>query len=1300
MASDKRDLLPGDQAATAEGNSKKSPSPTRTATFKDYFRVFSYANNWDLIVYASGVVAAIGCGVTTPMMFVMFGSFVGEFTSFTNGDISEGLDGFRDSLDKLCLYVFALFIARFGLSAIHRFAFRMTGIRISAAIRLHYVRHLFNQTIHVLDSLPPGHAVGTITSSSNTLQIGVSEKLGTFIEYTSLIIASLIVALTWNWELALVTLSGLVVIVLIVGTLFPLTVKGQARQAQSEGRAAGLASESFASIRMIMACGAQQQMVDRYGASIEEAKKHARATIPLTSLQFALTFFGVFATVALTFWYGTLIFTKGRLDDVGVIIVVLMNLTTIFFSMDRVSAPMQAMGKASLAACEFFSLIDAPAPDRGSLREPQVSATDDIIFGGVTFAYPSRPNVKILDELDLRIEAGKITAIVGPSGSGKSTIVGLIERWYSLTQQYAIIKAIQDEENKKKKEEEGDESTGVELQETGDAVELRGSVTTCGHSLDEIDIKWWRSQIGLVQQEPFLFNDTIYENVARGLIGSRWEEEPEEVKRGLVKKACQEAFADEFIDKLPQGYDTKVGDGGAGLSGGQRQRLAIARSIVKRPSILILDEATSAIDVRGERIVQEALNKAAQGRTTIIIAHRLSTIKNADRIVVLKKGKVVESGTHESLISADGVYAGLVNAQALSSGDSSEEDIYDGFDTEDMDTLSREKSHAVSEYGDHLQSDKHQGGKDRGFFGSFGRFFFESKTYWGLMIFSFIASIAAGTAQPLYAWIFSRSIDLFKYQDDHSKLMDKVDFMGIMWTVFAASAAIAYYFTFISSGRVASFIRAKYQTQYFSSLIFQRAAYFDEDGHSHGTLVSRVRDDPLKLEEMMGTNIAQVCIAVFNVIGGLLMALVYSWKLGLVSMAAVTPVCVFSGYLRFRYELQFERMNDEVFAESSQFASEAINAFRTVSSLTLEDSISARFEKLCHGHVSSAFKKARWVSIILGFSDSATLGCQALIFYYGGRLLTQGEIGVMGFFVCLMAMMNAAEGFGQSLSFGPNAAQAAAASNRILDARESHLMEPLGKGDIPDAEGGITIELRDVRLRYAGRKTPVLNGLNMTIEKGQFVALVGASGCGKTSIISLLERLYQPEKGQILCNGKDISDVNIYTYRKHLSLVAQEPTLFQGTLRDNILLGIDPSTITDDQLHAACRDASIHDFIASLPEGYNTNIGSRGVSLSGGQKQRVSIARALIRNPQVLLLDEATSSLDSESERLVQAAFERAAKGRTMIAVAHRLATVQNADVIYVFGEGGHVLEKGSHGQLLKKRGVYYQICQNQALDQ
>lgn len=989
---------------------------------------------------------------------------------------------------------------------------------------------------------------------------------------------------------------------------------------------------------------------------------------------------------------------------------------------------MQAMSKASIAACEFFSVIDAPAPQKGILRAPEISATEDIIFKNVTFAYPSRLDVKILDELDLRIKAGKINAIVGPSGSGKSTIVGLIERWYTLKQQYII--------NSPAKDTPGDnplDTAGIvsnnKAGQYGSPVDLQGIVTTCGHSLDKIDVKWWRSKIGLVQQEPFLFNDTIYQNVARGLVGSIWEGEPEQRKRELVSEACKEAFADEFVDKLPlvsllqdihkqilttfQGYDTTVGDGGARLSGGQRQRqrLAIARSIVKKPDILILDEATSAIDVRGERIVQAALDKASQHRTTIVIAHRLSTIKNADHIIALNKGKVFESGNHKSLVSIEGgLYSGLVTAQAISLGDSAP-DFGNPFVKHGESITNIEELEGFQTSSNSLQDNRLEKAtqKQSFSFGGFVQLFFESRDYWNVMIFSIMVSALAGAAQPLHAWLFSRTVSLFKWQDNHSKLMKEVDFMGIMWTVFAASAAIAYYITFLSSGYIASFIRAKYQTQYFQSLIYQRAAYFTEDDHSHGTLVARIRDDPHRLEEMMGVDLAQVGIAVFNIFGGVVLALVYSWKLALVSLCAVGPVCVFSSYIRFRYEVKFENMNDEVFAESSQFASEAIGAFRTVVSLTFEDSISGRFERLCKQHVVTAYKTARWVSIILGLSDSLNLGCQAFIFYYGGRLLTRGETDTMDFFVCLMAIMNAAEGFGKTLSLGPNAVQATNASDRILAARGSALVESTDSDDIPVQEGGIKIEIRELCLRYPGQETPALEGLNMTIEKGQYAALVGASGSGKSSIVSLLERFQEPESGQILFNGKDVTDVDIHALRKHMSLVAQEPTLFQGehpipsgsqksiltaagTVRENILLGMDADMVTNDELVTACRDASIHDFIASLPESYETDIGSRGIALSGGQKQRIAIARALIRNPSILLLDEATSSLDSESERLVQMAFERAANGRTVIVVAHRLSTIQNADVIFVMGEGGKLLEKGSHADLLRKRGVYFQM--------
>jgi ATP-binding cassette subfamily B (MDR/TAP) protein 1 len=241
------------------------------------------------------------------------------------------------------------------------------------------------------------------------------------------------------------------------------------------------------------------------------------------------------------------------------------------------------------------------------------------------------------------------------------------------------------------------------------------------------------------------------------------------------------------------------------------------------------------------------------------------------------------------------------------------------------------------------------------------------------------------------------------------------------------------------------------------------------------------------------------------------------------------------------------------------------------------------------------------------------------------------------------------------------------------------------------------IELRDVWFKYPTRDVPVLRGCSMTIQYGQFAAIVGSSGAGKTSVISLLERFYEPQDGMILYNDQDIASMRMSTLRQRMSLVAQEASIFRGTIRENVLLGVKEESISDEVLQKACRDAGIHDFVSSLPEGYDTDAGKSGVSLSGGQRQRISIARALIRNPSVLLLDEATSSLDSETEKEVQAVFEETGKGRTMIVVAHRLATVQNADIIFVMHEG-RVVETGSHNSLLAMKGRYWHMCEAQAL--
>ncbi|QUC19675.1 uncharacterized protein UV8b_03916 [Ustilaginoidea virens] len=1284
------------------------PRPERNAAFNDYLRVFKYASKWDFLAYAAGVVASIGAGITLPLINVVFGKFVSNFSSFANftgGGRGIDKEDFQRKLDELALYLFALFIGRLGLNYINKLCFRMIGIRLSSAIRLHYLRALFAQSIHVLDSMPPGYATTTITSTSNTLQLGISEKLGVFVEFMSTIIAAIVIAFTYSWSLTLVTSSAILFICLTVSIILPFIVKGNGRVTKAEAKASAVASEAMASIRMIMACGAESRIAKKYAAFVEEAKRHAQFMSPLIALQFGLIFFGVYAGFGLAFWYGIKSFVDRSVGDLGTIVTVMFSVMMVAFSLERISTPLLAVSKATVAACQFFTVIDAPAPSKGHLTQPEVSAGHDILLENVTFAYPSRPHVKVLDALDLRIEAGKMTAIVGPSGSGKSTIVGLIERWYNLKEQPVVAKAIEKNKKAKKGSESCDEESEpaeAEPEETGPPVELGGTISTGGHRLEDIELNWWRSQIGLVQQEPFLFNGTIYTNVANGLVGSPWENESEQAKKQLVVEACKEAFADEFIEKLPMGYDTLVGDGGAKLSGGQRQRIAIARSIVRKPKVLILDEATSAIDVRGERIVQAALDRVAKDRTTVTIAHRLSTIKKADRIVVLKKGRLVEAGSHESLITIEnGVYAGLVNAQALSLGTEDEGAVTGADKEEDAgEKTSEGEKNCKAKSGQETDAGN-KVGKQRNLVTSFGRFFYESRGQWYLMCLTVFFAACAGAAIPLQAYLFAKVVAIFKYEYDPPRLKSEGNFWSLMWFVLAIGVGTAYFGSFFFSARLASVIRNKYQQMYFEAMLRQRASFFDDDDNSQGAMTSRAAGDPKQLEELMGANMASVYIAVFSLAGSVAIAFSFGWKLALVGSCVVVPVLVGSSYWRLKYELQFDKMNSKVFEESSKFASESIGAFRTVTALTMEGVICRRFEQLCRGHAKTAFRKARWISLLFGFSDSATMACQALVFYYGGRLLLSGEYQLMNFFVCFMSLIQAGESTGQGLSFGLNAAQATAASNRILNLRDSQLRGEGAPGaGIPSCEGGMRVELENIHFKYPTRETPVFQGLSLIIEKGQFAALVGASGCGKTTIISLLERFYDVDEGRILCNGIDVTKINVYAYRRHLSLVAQEATLFQGTFRENILLGVDDTAIGEAQLHQTCRDASIHDFIVSLPEGYDTNIGSRGVTLSGGQKQRVAIARALIRNPDILLLDEATSSLDSESERLVQAAFERAGRGRTMVVVAHRLATVQNADVIFVLGEGGKLLERGNHADLLKKRAVYWQMCQSQALDQ
>ncbi|KAG5799719.1 hypothetical protein H9Q69_001230 [Fusarium xylarioides] len=1287
----------------AEHHDEKSPTttqdtqrPQRTPKVADYIRVFSYATKWDFFIYALASFASIGAGITMPLMNIIFGQLVNQFTDYFRNTSSFPTDKFQSILNQQALYIMALFLGRWGLNTINKYCFRMIGIRLSSAIRLHYLQSLFSQSIHVIDSMPAGAPATAITATSNTLEVGISERLGTFLEFNGTFWAAIIVAFVWSWDITLVTASLILYMMVILSISMPILVKGQTATGQADAQGTAIASEALQGIRLVTACGAQSRVMARYRVWVEKAIEEGQKMAPFMGLHLGMIFFGVFGTFGLAFWYGTRRYISGAIDNPGVIVIVLMSVMLILTSLERIATPLMAVSKAMVAACEFFTVIDAPIPSSGSLK-PDITSCD-IVFDDVTFEYPNRPGVRILDGLSFSIHSAHNTAIVGPSGSGKSTIVGLLERWYSLKEHHVLPQVVEPKPQKKAGEEPNEQS-----EEEAPVVNptLAGSVSIGGNNLEDLDLKWWRSHIGLVQQEPFLFNDTIFNNVAHGLIGSEWQDQPEEKKRQMVRDACQESYADEFINRLPDGYDTRVGDGGAKLSGGQKQRLAIARSIIKKPNIIILDEATSAIDAKSEKIVQAALDRATQNRTTITIAHRLSTIKKADNIIVLQSGKAVEQGTHADLMTkTHGVYASLVRAQALKVADDQEEK--GALVSDDESHIHHPDAKLADTTTTFAQEEAPK--KPRGLFKSFGKLLYERRQKWPNFLGILLSSMAVAAGTPIQAWLFAKALGIFLLQG--SDLKSESQFWGFMWFALAGGVGLAYLCEGWIGLRVQYYVSGVYKSQYLNDMLYQKLSFFDQEDNSHGSLSSRVSSDAKQLEELLGINLALMLSAIFNITGCVIISLVFGWKLGLISMSVALPLMIAGGCWKYKHEVHFDKMNAAVFQESSAFATEAIEAIRTVSSFTMEDSINSRYRDLLDGHVKAANRKAQWTSAIFGFADSVGLGCQALLFWYGGGLLISGEYSMEAFFVCFMAVIQGAEAGSQGFGLAPSAAQVTASANRILDVRQSVHPDRQTHGKhgegIKDTDGGVKIELRDVSFRYPTRDVPVFDRLNLTIEKGQYAAFVGASGCGKTTVISLLERFYDLEHGNgaILCNGQDIKDTNVYDYRQVLSLVSQEPAMFRGSIRDNILFGIDnPESVTDDRIHQVCRDAFIHDFIVSLPEGYNTDMGHKGVSMSGGQKQRIAIARALIRDPKILLLDEATSALDSESEKVVAAAIDTARSGRTVISVAHRLSTIQNADVIFVFDDG-KVIEKGSHTELINKQGIYWEMVQNQALDQ
>ncbi len=482
-------------------------------------------------------------------------------------------------------------------------------------------------------------------------------------------------------------------------------------------------------------------------------------------------------------------------------------------------------------------------------------------------------------------------------------------------------------------------------------------------------------------------------------------------------------------------------------------------------------------------------------------------------------------------------------------------------------------------------------------------------------------------------------------------------------------------------------------------LLYLDQDFFDRPENSSGALTSKLSSVPNALLELLAGNLLLIFIVVVNLVSSSVLAIAFGWKLGLVVVFGGLPLLLGSGYVKIRLDQKLENDSGERFADSAALATEVVTSIRTVSSLTLESRILDQYGETLDFIVRKTQRSFFITMIGYALSQSLDFLIMALGFYYGSRLLASGEYTLKQFFTIFISVIFGGQAAAQFFGYSTSITKARPAANYILwlrtltaSVREDETNKQIG----PSGDGAIALD--NVEFRYKQRDASrVLRGISINIEPGSYAACVGPSGCGKSTAISLLERFYDPISGRITLNGDDIKDMSPRLYREHMSLVQQEPTLYSGSVRENISLGLRYQP-DDVELLEACRQANAHDFVTSLPEGLDTPCGGKGLQFSGGQRQRIAIARALIRKPRLLLLDEATSALDTQSERVVQQTLDQAASSRTTIAVAHRLSTIKHANCIFVFANG-KIAEMGTHAELQALRGRYYEMCVAQSLD-